>query len=188
MAPKFDVYAHVTDTIIAEIEAGTPPCVNRRPILTHHRRPKVTRLFPPSFPGSLFSSDIGGRARDGGKRTTGASGSGGRGALATAGRGCAAPWLCPGSGRPHALAPGRFGAQRDGRPLFRSPPGPGRRRRHRPGASRPRVHALGRDPVAGETAVRSGADDRNVDPGSALERANANVSRLVQGAGEFGPT
>jgi len=25
MAPKFDVYAHVTDTIIAEIEAGTPP-------------------------------------------------------------------------------------------------------------------------------------------------------------------
>lgn len=29
MAPKFDVYAHVTDTIIAEIEAGTPPW--RRP-------------------------------------------------------------------------------------------------------------------------------------------------------------
>lgn len=25
MAPKFDVYAHVTDTIIAEMEAGTPP-------------------------------------------------------------------------------------------------------------------------------------------------------------------
>ena len=25
MAPKFDVYTHVTDTIIAEIEAGTPP-------------------------------------------------------------------------------------------------------------------------------------------------------------------
>ncbi len=25
MAPKFDVYAHVTETIIAEIEAGTPP-------------------------------------------------------------------------------------------------------------------------------------------------------------------
>ena len=25
MAPKFDVYAHVTDTIIPEIEAGTPP-------------------------------------------------------------------------------------------------------------------------------------------------------------------
>ena len=25
MAPKFDVYAHVTDTIIAEIESGTPP-------------------------------------------------------------------------------------------------------------------------------------------------------------------
>lgn len=25
MAPKFDVYAHVTGTIIAEIEAGTPP-------------------------------------------------------------------------------------------------------------------------------------------------------------------
>lgn len=25
MAPKFDVYAHVTDTIIAEIETGTPP-------------------------------------------------------------------------------------------------------------------------------------------------------------------
>ena len=25
MKPKFDVYAHVTDTIIAEIEAGTPP-------------------------------------------------------------------------------------------------------------------------------------------------------------------
>lgn len=25
MVPKFDVYAHVTDTIIAEIEAGTPP-------------------------------------------------------------------------------------------------------------------------------------------------------------------
>lgn len=25
MAPKFDVYTHVTDTIIAELEAGTPP-------------------------------------------------------------------------------------------------------------------------------------------------------------------
>jgi antirestriction protein ArdC len=25
MAPKFDVYQHVTDTIVAEIEAGTPP-------------------------------------------------------------------------------------------------------------------------------------------------------------------
>lgn len=25
MAPKFDIYAHVTDAIIAEIEAGTPP-------------------------------------------------------------------------------------------------------------------------------------------------------------------
>ena len=25
MAPKFDVYTHVTDTIVAEIEAGTPP-------------------------------------------------------------------------------------------------------------------------------------------------------------------
>ena len=57
--------------------------VYRRPNLTHVRRPKSTRLFPPSFPGCVFSAETSGRVLDGGKRTTGASGFGGRGSVST---------------------------------------------------------------------------------------------------------
>ena len=54
MAPKFDVYSHVTDTIIAEIEAGTPPVPKWRspptaPIHAYHtafRRLLLSQLWP----------------------------------------------------------------------------------------------------------------------------------------------
>ena len=61
-------------------------------------------------------------------------------------------------------ASGRFGAQRDGRPFFRSPPAR-LRRRHRPDGPRLRALAHCRDPVAGQISltgdiVRNGSEDQ----------------------------
>ena len=100
--------------------------VKRRPNMTNHRRPRVTHLSPPPFPGSHFAVSTVVREREGDERTGGVSGVGGCGSSAAAGGGFASSGVCPGSCRPVALAPGGFGSQRDERSFLRSSSGAGR--------------------------------------------------------------